>query len=266
MIKVGHDLTDAEIAARYDAFGGELSMHSDFYPAVAEFIGDVRGQRVLDAGCGAGQLLVELHRRNPTAELYGLEISSANVDKARTHLGDAAHIMQASLTNLPPLPAAFFDTVILTEVLEHLRSPLQALLALKPLLKPQGAFVITFPNSAAWLPFSGLAALLAPLIRPMRGFLPHEHPLRTEQPIDTVFSQHEVFAILHQAGLRITDRACRETFPYVLEFFYKFGRMANPPRMWQRLDRWVSQRGWTVLGYRIFVRCQPIQAMHRGTR
>ncbi|MCS7062171.1 MAG: class I SAM-dependent methyltransferase [Anaerolineae bacterium] len=257
MIKVGHDLTDAEITARYDAFRGELSMRSYFYPAVAEFIGDVNGKRVLDAGCGPGYLLAELRRRNPNAELYGLEMSAENVRSARERLGREAYIVQGSLANAPDLPPSSFDLVILTEVIEHLKAPEEAICHLKPLLRAGGEFIITFPNGAAWLPFSWPAAALAPHIRALRGFLPHEHPLRTEQPIDTVFSQREVLALFKRTGLCVTRRACRETFPYALEFLYKFARLTNPPRVWHVLDHAASRLGWTALGYRVFVRCRP---------
>lgn len=257
MIKTGHHLSDAEIAARYDIFQGELAMRSYFYPAVAEFIGDVNGKRVLDAGCGPGHLLLELRRRNPRATLFGLEVSAESVRSAQEKLGDGARIVQGSLADVLDFPHASFDLIILTEVIEHLKDPEQILRRLLPLLREGGELVVTFPNSSAWLPFSWPAAALAPRIRPMRGFLPHEHPLRTEQPIDTVFSQREVFDLFRRAGLRVTARACRETFPYLLEILYKFGRLPNPPRLWAALDHAASRLGWTALGYRVFVRCQP---------
>ena len=257
MIKTGHHLSDAEIAARYDIFQGELAMRPYFYPAVAEFIGDISGQRVLDAGCGPGYLLAELRRRSPDAELYGLEMSAESVASARRRLGKGAQIVQGSLAGPLVFPPASFDVVILTEVIEHLKAPEQTLRHLTPLLRPGGEFIITFPNGAAWLPFSWPAAVLAPFIRPLRGFLPHEHPLRTEQPIDTVFSHREVFALLRRAGLKITRQACRETFPYLLEFLYKFARKPNPPHIWRALDQAVSCLGWIGLGYRVFVRCRP---------
>ncbi len=145
MIKVGHDLTDAEIAARYDAFGGELSMHLRIstrpWPSLSA---DVSGQRALDAGCGAGRFWSS-STGDPTAELCGLEISSANVDKARTHLGMQLILCRRALLNLPPLPAAFFDTVILTEVL---RAPT---LAAASAARPQAT--VQAPGSVLSSPF-----------------------------------------------------------------------------------------------------------------
>ncbi|MCS6774452.1 MAG: class I SAM-dependent methyltransferase [Thermoflexales bacterium] len=255
MVKVGHDLSDAEIAARYDAFGGELSMRPYFYPAVADFVGDVGDKDVLDAGCGSGQLLQEVKKRNPTARLYGMEVSAASVAAARQRLGSSADIRLASLSDSDLPFGQQFDLILLTEVLEHLKSPVNALRVLRRSLKPGGELIITFPNAAAWLPVSLVAEPLAHRVRPFRGFLPHEHPLRTQQPIDTVFSISEVLGMLKEASLGVKQVHCRESFPYVLEVFYKFAPRFDPAPAWSWVDRLVNALRLTTLGYRVFLRC-----------
>ena len=258
MRKVGHHLSDAEIAARYEAFQGTLAMRPYFYPAVADFVGNVGDGSVLDAGCGPGLLLAEIQKRNPKVLLFGLEIAQANVEATRRLLNGKGDIRQGSV--LAPLPfpeGQKFDLILLTEVLEHLKSPVQALQNIMRYLKPAGQLVITFPNAAAWLPFSRLAEPLAMRIKPFRGFLPHEHPLRTEQPIDTLFSRREVLAMLRSAGLKVVGEACREVFPYLLEFFYKFAPGIDPLPRWQVLDRLCTRLRLFDLGYRVFLRCAP---------
>ena len=256
MRKVGHHLSDAEIAARYEAFQGTLAMRPYFYPAVADFVGNVGDGSVLDAGCGPGLLLAEIQKRNLRALLFGLEIAQANVEATRRLLNGKGDIRQGSV--LAPLPFPEdqrFDLILLTEVLEHLKSPVQALQNVARYLKSGGQLVITFPNAAAWLPLSLLAELLATQIKIFRGFLPHEHPLRTEQPIDTAFSRREVLSMIKDAGLKVIQEECREVFPYLLEIFYKFTPGIDPLPRWQALDRICTRLHLFNLGYRIFLRC-----------
>ena len=256
MLKVGHHLSDQEIAARYEAFEGELEMRPYFYPAVADFIGDVGTGEVLDAGCGPGLLLAEIQKRSPHASLFGLEIAEANIAATHRRLNGQGDIRRGSV--LAPLPfpeGQRFDLIALTEVLEHLKSPTQALQNIRRYLKPNGHLVITFPNASAWLPFSMVAGPLAIRAKIFRGFLPHEHPLRTEQPIDTVFSRREALNWLRDAGLRVIKEECREVFPYLLELFYKFTPGIDPLPRWQSLDRLCARLRLFNLGYRVFVRC-----------
>jgi len=254
--RVGHQLSDQEIAARYEAFQGALAMRPYFYPAVARFVGEVGSGDVLDAGCGPGLLLAEVGKQNPQARLFGLEIAAANVEATRRLLKGRGDIRLGSV--LAPLPFSEeqkFDLILLTEVLEHLKSPAQALQNVVRYLKPNGQLVITFPNAAAWLPLSPLAEPLATRIKIFRGFLPHEHPLRTEQPIDTVFSRREVISIISGTGLKVVQEECHEVFPYLLELLYKFAPGVDPQPRWQALDRICTRLGLFNLGYRIFLRC-----------
>ena len=50
-------------------------------PVTLELIGDVRGQRVLDLGCGTGRYCVLLARRG--ASVVGIDPSSAMLEQAK---------------------------------------------------------------------------------------------------------------------------------------------------------------------------------------
>ena len=255
MLKTGHQLTDAEIAERYQQLGASLEMPAYYYRAVAEFVGPLSRAVVLDAGCGTGDLLSEIQRLNPGAALRGIELAQSRVDAARRRLGEGADIRCGSITGRLPFEPHCADVLLLTEVIEHLKDPVAGLKNILALLKPGGAMIVTFPNAAAWLPFSPAAEKLAPRFRPVRGFLPHEHPLRTIQPIDTAFSQSEVFAILRQSGLRITRAACCEVLPYLAEFAYKFAPHWDIAPLRRPFDRLATRLGATSLGYRVFTHC-----------
>jgi SAM-dependent methyltransferase len=255
VIKTGHHLSEAEIAACYEQLGGEFSMRPYFYPAVAEFVGKLAAATVLDAGCGAGELLAAVQRRNPQVRLLGVELAASRVEAAQRRLGSQAEVRAGSLTTPLPFPAHCADVILVTEVLEHLKDPAQTLRHLRAWLRPGGVFIITVPNGAAWLPFSPLAERIAPHFKPARGFLPHEHPLRTEQPIDTVFSLRDIHDIIRAGGLRVTATACTEVFPYLAEFAYKFAPGWDIASLRRPFDRLATRLGWTVLGYRLMLRC-----------
>jgi len=70
--------------------------------------------RVLDVGCGPGDLLCELHKLNPALELFGLDISHAMVELARRRLaGTSADIRQGEIRH-PGFGGDFFDIVTCT--------------------------------------------------------------------------------------------------------------------------------------------------------
>lgn len=254
MIKVGHTLSDSVISQKYEELGDSLEMPGYFYPALAAYIGHLGNMSVLDAGCGTGDLLYEVQKINPSAKLLGIELAQSRVDVAKKRLGPKADVRCGSITSTLPFGPASADIILVTEVLEHLKDPVACLRQLLPLLKTGGQFIVTFPNASAWLPWSLLAERISPRIKPFRGFLPHEHPLRTIQPIDTVFSQGEVFGMLLESGLQVIDKACYEVLPYVAEFAFKFTPGWDIAPIRKPFDKLASRIGWTALGYRVFTR------------
>lgn len=106
-------------------------------PTMLALIGDVSGQRVLDAGCGAGHYAAALVERG--ASVLGVEGSSALVTHARARLGDRAEVIRHDLdTPLGLLPDATFDGVVCALVLHHLRDRPQLLRELARVLRPGG--------------------------------------------------------------------------------------------------------------------------------
>ena len=71
-------INSSNTAAEYDAMAEEYTADNDYgvfnalyeRPAMLSFLGDVAGKRVLDIGCGAGQLSHELTQRN--AKITGI--------------------------------------------------------------------------------------------------------------------------------------------------------------------------------------------------
>ena len=106
------------------------------------------GLRVLDAGCGRGELLHACAEAG--AKIAGLDYSEAAVQLTKQTLADVegADIRHGDVTELP-WPDDSFDRAILADVIEHL-DPDQAdagLRELRRVLKPGGMLLVhTAPN------------------------------------------------------------------------------------------------------------------------
>jgi SAM-dependent methyltransferase len=99
------------------------------------------GSTVLEAGCGVGAQTLTLARNSPHARITCVDLSETSLAQARKE-ADAAgvtnvHFQQADILALPQ-GAASFDHVFVCFVLEHLARPMEALDALRAVLKPGG--------------------------------------------------------------------------------------------------------------------------------
>lgn len=120
------------------------------------------GHKILDVGCGSGRHLAEAARyENITA--YGVDLGVPDLVQARARLefhekvgatgGGPWALIQADVTCLP-FPAAYFDVVICSEVLEHIPDHLAAISELVRVLKPGGDLLVSvprfFPERVCW--------------------------------------------------------------------------------------------------------------------
>jgi GT2 family glycosyltransferase/SAM-dependent methyltransferase len=103
-------------------------------------------KRVLDIGCGSGELGEALRERQQ-AEVTGIEPSPA----AAIAVEKLHRVLQCTLVDaVDRLQEERFDCIILADVLEHLSDPLGSLTLLRGLLTPDGVFVVALPNVQNW--------------------------------------------------------------------------------------------------------------------
>ncbi len=116
-----------------------------------DLIGDPRGARTLDAGCGDGALACALASRG--AEVTGLDADPLMIDAARARAarnGFPTAFVEGRLERLPFADAAF-DLVTTLAVLCFVRDGRAALAEMARVLRPGGALVIgELGRGSAW--------------------------------------------------------------------------------------------------------------------
>ena len=98
---------------------------------------------VVDFGCGPGGFFASLRAHHPRVRLTGVEIQPAMLLAARElaqKLG--AEVVEADLTQPPPLPDATADAAAAVMVLHEMPDPLPALREMRRVLKPGGALLL----------------------------------------------------------------------------------------------------------------------------
>jgi len=99
--------------------------------------------RVLEIDCGCGADLLEIRKRFPRAELFGVESNQQVADVA----SQVADVQILDIERDPlHYPHCFFDYVLLPNTLEHLSDPRHALKKLLPYVKMDGMIVAIVDN------------------------------------------------------------------------------------------------------------------------
>jgi len=104
---------------------------------------DHKEGRVLEVGCGAGNILEKV----PSMNLFGIDISTLVLSKAKEKLRENAFLLQSDAQSLP-YKGQTFTQIICSEVLEHLLDPSVALKEMARVLKTGGVAVVSVPNES----------------------------------------------------------------------------------------------------------------------
>lgn len=100
------------------------------------------GMRLLDAGCGTGEMLQRLRENaGPRSEVVGMDLSDAHVRAARELVDSSVTVLQGDLMAASHPPASF-DLIWSANTINHLRDPVAGLRHLTTLLRPRGRIAI----------------------------------------------------------------------------------------------------------------------------
>jgi len=108
--------------------------------AVLRSVGAGPQDRILDVGCGAGNILALL-----PGDRTGVDISDFMIKRAGESLRDQAKIINADAEELP-FPDGGFDRVIASSLLSHVLHPEKVIAELRRVLKPSGRVVVSIAH------------------------------------------------------------------------------------------------------------------------
>ena len=109
---------------------------------IADLVND--NARVLDLGCGEGDLLAHL-QRHKNVNGYGLDVDPNNIC---TCLGKGVNVIEQDLDQgLDNFESDSFDMVVMTETLQSVRRPDRLL---TDMLRVAEECIVTFPNFGHW--------------------------------------------------------------------------------------------------------------------
>jgi SAM-dependent methyltransferase len=111
-------------------------------PTILAMAGDVRGKRVLDAGCASGILAEMLVERE--AAVVGIDVNPRLIERARERLKGRAELVIADISApLPFLESGSFDIVVASLVLHYLADWRPTLREFARILRPSGTLLIS---------------------------------------------------------------------------------------------------------------------------
>ena len=190
----------------------------------------LRGQRLLDIGCGDGTFTIMVG--SEFREVHGVDVQPENIELFKRRVGNESkytpHLCSATRLNFP---CEYFDAVISIECLEHVDNLDAIAHECFRVLKPGGQLVITVPNR--WYPIEGHGGTLfgKRFFRlPLITYLPWLHDRVAAARVFTVRRLDRLFVPLgferhalaylwptfeHGGGsaVRVMQRALRWTYP-----------------------------------------------------
>ena len=154
--KIPHGQLTPELRARIQASFDEASKNEEHFPStidprifhvklIREHLGDLRGKRVLDVGCGKGRFARVFHEQEPAAQLWGLDIS----EEMLRFVPEGIETRAGSMTELP-FEEGWFDGAYATESLEHAVEIEKAVAEICRVVKPGGRIAIIDKNAEHW--------------------------------------------------------------------------------------------------------------------
>jgi SAM-dependent methyltransferase len=217
-------------------------LKSDAYSShavILDRLGPGRGRTLLDAGAADGFLSELLTGQG--WRVTALERDPAQAGRAR---GRCAEVVVADLDEAAQALSGPFDAIVYGDVLEHLRDPLAALVALNRALAADGLVIASVPNVAhLWIRLQLLAGRFD---YADRGILDRTH-LR-------FFTRRTFVTLLGQAGLAVQELAVTPVplpliVPDRLHGAWLYGLHAASA---------AASRGWkSGLAYQFVAMCRP---------
>lgn len=170
--------------SQLDSANGTTRSRDTFVEKTGFTLEELRGKRVLDAGCGMGRFAEVAMQAG--AEVHAVDLSAA-VEAAQKNLAGKGNITfyQGDILNLP-FAEGTFDYIYSIGVLHHTPSTKRAFLSLVPLLRPGGRISI-------WVYSTKLRLMIgAEIMRPITSRLPKPLLLKICRVAVPLYAVHKI--------------------------------------------------------------------------
>jgi SAM-dependent methyltransferase len=134
-----NSLREGETQSPREHFNDTIGAIRPVFERIRPFL--KKDMRVLEIGCGAGELLSLV--KPLVAEAVGIELNEDFVRFIRSELGITAY---AADVNRMDLPVGSFDLVLCIMTLDHLPNPVETLMTMRRLLRKGGILYLEVPN------------------------------------------------------------------------------------------------------------------------
>ncbi len=123
------------------------SVHRRYQELTLDHLRCEEAGRLLECGCGSGELLARLRARHPDLDLVGLDLGRESLLWARSHAleGSATSLVEGDVTRLP-WSTGSFDRVLSSSVSWYVPDVPAAVAEMVRVLKPGGRFVFDVRN------------------------------------------------------------------------------------------------------------------------
>lgn len=105
---------------------------------------DKEAIKILDAGCGKGNITKIIKQHIPSATIDAIDISEKAIELAEKEVS-AIKFIQADAMTFNGF-GYLYDVIVLNNIYEHVENPTGILINLKQLLTDDGVFIISTPN------------------------------------------------------------------------------------------------------------------------
>lgn len=139
--------------------------------------------------------------------------------------------------------------------MEHLKEPDRCINEIKRVLKKDGQIILTVPNATGYFPFHKFGRFIP--TRYLRSkLLPCEHPLNTDQPIDTCYEYREIIDLIQRDGLKIKKIEGWRYFRYlqILPLIRNIYRIIYP-----FVERLMPKIKAQRFAYNLFLLCKKVR-------